>query len=86
MSSNVDHPSHYNSHPAGIECIDVVECMSFNVGNVIKYLWRADHKGHEVEDLQKALWYLQREIARREKVRTRSPEWKFEGKEQDNYA
>lgn len=67
--SAVDHPEHYNRHPSGIECIAVVEHMSFNLGNVIKYLWRADHKGQEVEDLQKALWYLQREIERRGKVR-----------------
>lgn len=63
--SNVDHPAHYNKHPSGIECIDVVEHMSFNLGNVIKYLWRADYK-NGTEDLKKALWYLEREIARRE--------------------
>lgn len=65
--SNVDHPSHYNSHPAGIECIDVVEHMNFNVGNAIKYLWRADEKGRPIEDLEKARWYISREIDRRTK-------------------
>lgn len=44
--SAVDHPAHYNSHPSGIECIDVVENMGFNVGNAVKYLWRADLKGN----------------------------------------
>lgn len=63
----VDHPAHYNSHPAGIECIDVVEHMPFNVGNAVKYLWRADHKGG-LEDLRKAAWYVAREIERREKM------------------
>jgi hypothetical protein len=66
MADNVNHPKHYNSHPAGIECIDVVEHLPFNVGNAIKYLWRADHK-NGLEDLRKAAWYVQREIARLEK-------------------
>lgn len=61
----VNHPKHYNEHPKGIECIDVVEDMPFNTGNAIKYLWRCDHKGKDVEDLKKALWYVQREIDRR---------------------
>jgi hypothetical protein len=62
--SNVDHPKHYNSHPSGVECITVVEHMNFNKGNAIKYIWRAGDKGNEIEDLEKAAWYLQREIAR----------------------
>jgi hypothetical protein len=71
MADNVNHPKHYNSHPAGIECIDVVEHMPFNVGNAIKYLWRADHK-NGIEDLRKAAWYVNREIARLSgKVKTR---------------
>ena len=40
----VNHPKHYNSHPSGVECIDVVEVLSFNVGNAIKYLWRHGDK------------------------------------------
>lgn len=67
MSDNVNHPKHYNSHPSGIECIDVVEHMNFNTGNAIKYLWRADHK-NGLEDLRKAAWYVNREIQRREKA------------------
>lgn len=62
----VDHPPHYNAHPSGVECIDVVEHMSFNLGNAIKYIWRADEKGRAIEDLRKARWYLDRELARRE--------------------
>jgi hypothetical protein len=65
MAEAVDHPPHYNGHPSGVECIDVVEHMSFNLGNAVKYVWRADLKGDAIEDLRKARWYLDREIARR---------------------
>ena len=64
----VNHPRHYNSHPSGVECITVVEHMSFNVGNAMKYLWRADEKIAPIEDLRKAAWYIQREIERRTKA------------------
>jgi hypothetical protein len=63
-AESVDHPKHYNDHPSGIECITIVEHMTFNVGNAIKYLWRAGLKGDRLEDLQKASWYVQREIDR----------------------
>lgn len=66
MSDPVNHPVHYTSHPSGVECIAITEHMSFNVGNAIKYLWRADEKGAPIEDLQKARWYVDREIARRQ--------------------
>ena len=59
-------PRHYQRHPSGVECIDVAEHFGFNLGNTIKYIWRADEKGDPVTDLRKALWYLRREIARRE--------------------
>ena len=58
----INHPPHYNEHPSGVECIDIVEHMSFNTGNATKYLWRADLKGDKLENLQKAAWYVQREI------------------------
>lgn len=61
---NVDHPEHYNSHPSGIECIDVVQHMNFNLGNAIKYIWRASDKGNAIQDLEKARWYLDKEIER----------------------
>lgn len=61
----VNHPIHYNRHKSGVECIDVVEHMSFPIGSAIKYLWRADEKGNAVEDLKKARFYIQREIDRR---------------------
>jgi hypothetical protein len=62
----VNAPAHYRSHPSGIECIQVTEHMGFLLGNVIKYLWRADLKGDAIDDLRKARWYLDRELARRE--------------------
>lgn len=62
----VNHPQHYNSHPTGIECIDVIEHFPFNLGTAMKYLWRAGLKpGVDTEiDLQKAIWYIEREIQR----------------------
>ena len=54
----VNHPKHYTSHPSGVECIEVVRHFPFNLGNVIKYLWRAPLKGATLEDLKKARWYL----------------------------
>lgn len=59
----INHPLHYTVHPSGIECITVVEHMNFNIGNAVKYLWRANHK-NGLEDLKKAAWYVQREIER----------------------
>jgi len=56
MSDPVNHPTHYNGHPSGVECIDVVEHMGFNLGNAIKYIWRADLKGAAIQDLEKAAW------------------------------
>ena len=64
VSPTVDHPEHYTSHPSGVECIDITEHFNFNIGNAIKYLWRAGLKGDAVEDLEKARWYITREIAR----------------------
>lgn len=61
----VNHPKHYTSHPSGIECIQVTEHMGFNLGNAIKYVWRADLKADAIQDLEKAVWYIQREIAKR---------------------
>lgn len=59
----VDHPPHYNQVPE-IECIQVVRWFDFNRGNAIKYIWRAGYKGNPIEDLEKAIWYLQDEIKR----------------------
>ena len=67
-NDSVNHPVHYNLHPSGVECIEIVEHMGFCLGNAIKYIWRADNKGNAIEDLEKARFYLDREIARRTKT------------------
>lgn len=66
MTDNVNRPSHYTSHPSGIECIQITEHMNFCIGNAFKYMWRAGLKDSnaEIEDLEKAIWYIQREIER----------------------
>lgn len=63
MTDMVSHPPHYRG-PKGIECIDVVEAMTFNLGNSVKYVWRVAFggKGNDIEDLRKAIWYIEREI------------------------
>lgn len=66
VADPVNHPPHYTSHPSGVECIQVTEHLNFCIGNAIKYLWRADDKGDALENLRKARWYVDREIARRE--------------------
>jgi hypothetical protein len=70
-SDPVNHPAHYNKLPAccqgcgrRIECIDVIEWMTLNLGAVVKYVWRSGEKGKLIEDLNKARWYLDREIQR----------------------
>jgi len=65
MTDLVNEPPHYKAHPSGIECIQITEHMNFCLGNALKYIWRSDHKGADIQDLEKAMWYLQREIMRR---------------------
>jgi hypothetical protein len=62
MPDPVNHPAHYTT--GGIETIDFIEAKSlnYNLGNAVKYITRADHKGNRLQDLQKAKWYLEREI------------------------
>ena len=64
-NDNIEHPKHYTSHPSGIECIQITRHMGFNLGNAIKYIWRADLKNDALEDLEKAIWYLIDEIQKR---------------------
>ena len=68
----VNHPTHYCSHLSGIEAITITREMSFNVGNAFKYLYRCDKKENMVQDIKKAIWYIEDEIKRREGFR-----WKF---------
>lgn len=63
-SERVHHPRHYNAHPSGVEAIDFLEWMSFNIGNAVKYLVRREHKENTLEDLRKSEWYLCREMDR----------------------
>lgn len=71
-NDQVNHPKHYTSDPSGIECIDITRHRNFNIGNAIKYLWRAGLKedkdrkliDKQIEDLNKAVWYLVDEIHR----------------------
>ena len=68
MSDNVNHPAHYTAHPSGVECIQITEHMNFCLGNAIKYIWRAGLKSNDpILDLKKAVFYINREIDRREK-------------------
>jgi hypothetical protein len=68
MTDAVNHPPHYKT--GGIETIDYIEAkqLGYHLGNVVKYVSRADHKGKQIEDLKKARWYLDREIERLEKL------------------
>ena len=66
MHDAVNQPKHYTAHPSGIECIQVTEHMGFNLGNALKYIWRCDLKKDAIEDLNKAIWYIQRELAKRQ--------------------
>ncbi len=70
----VNHPKHYTAHPSGVECIQITEHMTFNVGNAVKYLWRAGLKdiAPQVQDLKKARWYIDREISRCETEASRA--------------
>lgn len=65
----VNHPRHYVSDPSGVECIEITRHRNFAIGSAIKYLWRAGLKDDtkQIEDLKKAIWYIQDEIARLEK-------------------
>jgi len=68
MNDPVNNPVHYTSDPSGVECIEITRHRNFNIGNAIKYLWRAglkDEAAH-VQDLKKAVWYIQDEIKRLE--------------------
>lgn len=77
----VNHPQHYISDPSGVECIEITRHRNFNVGNGIKYLWRAGLKEDvgmdvalkEIEDLEKCVWYIKDEIERLKKVHKVQP-------------
>lgn len=66
----VNHPLHYNNHPSGVECIEIARWMTYNLGAVLKYIWRTGKKDPDkaIEDLRKAAFYLNDEIERLEKL------------------
>jgi hypothetical protein len=68
VSDPVNKPDHYTSHPSGVECVTITEAFSNNLGNVVKYVWRAGLKNPDpIEDLRKAAYYLNRDIERLKK-------------------
>lgn len=76
MKDNVNHPRWYTKHPSGVECIEITRHYCFSIGNAIKYLWRAGLKKEqgledtekEIEDLNKAIWYIKDRIKQLTKV------------------
>ena len=88
MADNVNHPAHYTSHPSGVECIEITEHYNFCVGNAIKYLWRAGLKkdgtladiDKEIEDVQKAAWYVQRHLENLQKKKKQMAEEELDRK------
>jgi hypothetical protein len=63
LHTDAVNPPHYKAHPSGVECIQITEHMNFCCGNAVKYIWRHAMKGGK-QDLEKAIWYLQRELRR----------------------
>lgn len=80
----VNHPKHYTSHPSGVECIEITRHYTFDIGNAIKYLWRAGLKKEqglsdvekEIEDCKKAIWYINDHIKH-----LKNPEFKVNGEQ-----
>lgn len=70
MNDPVNNPPHYMDHPSGVECIEVAKFHSFCIGNAIKYIWRHKEKGKKIEDLKKAIWYLNKQIQVYEQTKT----------------
>lgn len=65
ITATVHYPRHYKKHPSGVECITIAEHLNFNLGNALKYIWRCGLKSDDkIVDLEKAVWYLNREIKR----------------------
>lgn len=71
----VTNPAHYVSDPSGVECIEITRWRSYNIGNAFKYLWRAGLKDEatQIEDLNKAIFYIQDEIVRLKEIQAKNP-------------
>lgn len=61
---HVNHPKHYNTHPSDIECVEFSELLPGNLSHVCVYVWRYENKGTPKRDLEKAVWFLERELGR----------------------
>lgn len=85
MNDNVNHPKHYTEHPSGVQCIEITRHMNFNLGNAIKYIWRSPLKGREIEDLRKAAFYINDEIARLEDLQFKKDIDEYEEKRTELY-
>lgn len=72
MKESVNHPEHYNNNLSGIECIEMIHMMSFNIGNAFKYIYRRNHKDDVITDLKKAKWYIVDELKRRKERKYKS--------------
>lgn len=70
----VNKAAHYNSHPSGVECVELAERLPFNTGNAFKYVFRRGDKGNTVQDLEKAIYYLNRERSHLENIIRYVPE------------
>ncbi len=64
MNDPVSAPAHYRSHPSGVECIDIAKHEPYCIGAALKYIWRRNLKGAPIQDLGKAIQYLQFEVER----------------------
>ncbi len=69
VNDPVNNPAHYTSHPSGVECIDIVEWLPHNRAAAIGYIWRCGQKDDPIQDLRKAIWFLEREIKRIPKIK-----------------
>lgn len=76
MKEQVNHPDHYNKHPSGVECIQIVQHMGFNLGNAMKYIWRSDLKEDAIQDMEKAIFYIKQELTKRA-LQAKSPKFDF---------
>ena len=61
----IEKPKHYNSHPSGGECIEIIEWFPANLANAWKYLYRVGLKDEAIQEMSKALWYIKKELKRR---------------------
>jgi len=66
INDPVNHPKHYNKHPSGVECCEITRHMGHCLGAAIEYIWRCDLKEDDIQDLKKAIWWLNKEIEGRE--------------------